>query len=72
MIVEFDKSFNKSLNRLNDKSLYPKIQKPHWGEHGRSVRLRFGKINGRNRWIFLGLVYSLFARRGDYWFFVSH
>jgi len=27
MIVEFDKSFEKSLNRLNDKSLYPKIQK---------------------------------------------
>jgi mRNA interferase RelE/StbE len=27
MIVEFDKSFDKSLNRLNDKSLYPKIQK---------------------------------------------
>jgi mRNA interferase RelE/StbE len=27
MIVEFDKSFEKSLDKLKDKSLYPKIEK---------------------------------------------
>lgn len=27
MIVEFDKSFEKSLEKLKDKSLYPKIEK---------------------------------------------
>jgi len=27
MIVEFDKSFGKSLDNLNDKSLFPKIEK---------------------------------------------
>ena len=27
MIVEFDKSFGKSLDNLNDKSMYPKIEK---------------------------------------------
>ena len=27
MIVELDKSFGKSLDNLNDKSLYPKIEK---------------------------------------------
>ncbi len=27
MIVEFDKSFSKSLDNLNDKSLFPKIEK---------------------------------------------
>ncbi len=27
MIVEFDKSFDKSIDRLNDSSLLPKIQK---------------------------------------------
>lgn len=27
MIVEFDKSFEKSLNKLQDKSIFPKIEK---------------------------------------------
>jgi mRNA interferase RelE/StbE len=27
MIVEFDKSFEKSLDKLKDKSMYPKIEK---------------------------------------------
>lgn len=27
MIVEFDKSFEKSLNKLKDKSIFPKIEK---------------------------------------------
>ena len=27
MIVEFDKSFEKSLDKLRDKSLFPKIEK---------------------------------------------
>lgn len=27
MIVEFDKSFEKSIDRLKDKSLFPKIEK---------------------------------------------
>jgi len=31
MIIEFDKSFEKSLNKIKDKSLFDKLEKSHCG-----------------------------------------